>query len=630
MTLFSRFRDLMLDKKTYETLELVKESYASVEDAKYIPILSEQVVNVGNTEDNNGCILGSDVYRDLEFFNSYGDEDVKNEEIRSHQGSVYQSIKGWSLMGSNNVANKLLTAPSCDVNILRVRQSHVKRLSKIEDPVALKKQLDILKDSEKHFLWLFESTDTNLDSIYELVYFSGYILKYLNQSPHVLTGYNIYRMIWSPLIGIVSPIVYFVVPYLILRLKFGIRTSFVDYLKLMFTTVFSTDMLTSQASPFLSKLSFISYALSLLFYFQNTFTSVEIAKATYSLSKIIVTHVNGIIHFVKNAHDIVSTYWSEEIASAFSLAISPLPNMTPSMYFANIVPTDFSIFSNFGNQLSIFKCIKKEAFLPMINRLYILDVLFSVGKTVSAKYSAWCYPDYIENAEKPSLDVQDFYHPCLTMDAVVKNNISLSNNMIITGPNAGGKSTVIKSIMISVLLAQTLGISNGSRCSFTPFYFINTQINIPDCKGKRSLFEAEMYRAKENIDALANMPKHQHALIAIDEIFSSTNPIEGISGGYAIAKRLAQHTNAISIISTHFIYLTRLASEKNSTFMRYKMNVNVDQDGHVVSYPYKLVKGISRQYIALELLKRNGFDEEIIQEAISIKKRLTEKPHKDE
>lgn len=49
------------------------------------------------------------------------------------------------------------------------------------------------------------------------------------------------------------------------------------------------------------------------------------------------------------------------------------------------------------------------------------------------------------------------------------------------------------------------------------------------------------------------------------------------------------------------------------------MNVDLDENNMVVSYPYKLYRGVSKQYIALELLRKNGFDSSIIDEAVALK-----------
>jgi DNA mismatch repair protein MutS len=192
------------------------------------------------------------------------------------------------------------------------------------------------------------------------------------------------------------------------------------------------------------------------------------------------------------------------------------------------------------------------------------------------------------------------------------------NNAIITGPNAGGKSTFIKAVLINTLLAQTIGIVLSTNWSSTPFDYIHSQINLPDCKGQESLFEAEMYRCKFVLDFLRDNP-NKRTLIVLDEIFNSTNPVEGIAGAYAIIQKIAEYPNALLLFTTHYSYLTKLKS--TGKFTNYKMNIERNDDGKI-SYPYKLSTGVSKQYIALELLAQNGFDPDIIQNAIDIKKKF--------
>jgi DNA mismatch repair ATPase MutS len=109
------------------------------------------------------------------------------------------------------------------------------------------------------------------------------------------------------------------------------------------------------------------------------------------------------------------------------------------------------------------------------------------------------------------------------------------------------------------------------------------------------------------------------SLFIMDEIFNSTNPVEGIAGAYAIAKKMSEYSGCVLLFTTHYIYLTKL--HKLGRFTNYKMNI-VRKDGDI-TYPYKLSKGISKQYIALDLLGKNGFDQDIITEAVAIKDKLT-------
>ena len=158
---------------------------------------------------------------------------------------------------------------------------------------------------------------------------------------------------------------------------------------------------------------------------------------------------------------------------------------------------------------------------------------------------------------------------------------------------------------------------------FTPFAFVSSQINTPDSKGKESLFEAEMHRYHRDLTVLDELTQYgKPAFLGYDEMFSSTNSIEGIASAQAIVQWLAQkHKNVIGMITTHFTQLTELAQKHTDCIGAYKMDANVNND-HQISFPYVLTKGVSTQHIALDLLKQNGFAENIIEFAIAVKAKL--------
>jgi len=140
-------------------------------------------------------------------------------------------------------------------------------------------------------------------------------------------------------------------------------------------------------------------------------------------------------------------------------------------------------------------------------------------------------------------------------------------------------------------------------------------------KGKRSLFEEEMFRVRSNLAAVRSLSAP--ALVIIDEIFSSTNPVEGIAGAFAVARHLALNRNCISV-STHYTYLCRLVRERDALtgarlFRNFQMPV-AREEGKKMAYPYKLVPGVCFQYVAIELLRDGGgFEPALIDDAMRIK-----------
>jgi DNA mismatch repair ATPase MutS len=166
-----------------------------------------------------------------------------------------------------------------------------------------------------------------------------------------------------------------------------------------------------------------------------------------------------------------------------------------------------------------------------------------------------------------------------------------------------------------------MGITSASSACLTPFTYINTQINVPDATGHESLFEAEMHRCKHNLDMLSSVKGA--TLIVMDEIFNSTNPLEAVAGAFAVCKRMSQYSKNILIFTTHYNYLTKLAKEPKCRFANYRMETLVN--GDKIEFTYKFQRGVNKHLLALELLKRSGFESSVIEDAIVIKNSLQSK-----
>ena len=108
----------------------------------------------------------------------------------------------------------------------------------------------------------------------------------------------------------------------------------------------------------------------------------------------------------------------------------------------------------------------------------------------------------------------------------------------------------------------------------------------------------------------------------MDEIFNSTNYIEAISAAYSICYYLFKKNMLLSIITTHYGYLTRIESDCKG-IINYKMNL--DRDNGEIIFNYKITKGISDEYIALELFKKKNFAKKIVDKAYKIQEDIRDK-----
>jgi DNA mismatch repair ATPase MutS len=137
-------------------------------------------------------------------------------------------------------------------------------------------------------------------------------------------------------------------------------------------------------------------------------------------------------------------------------------------------------------------------------------------------------------------------------------------------------------------------------------------LNIPDCQGKESLFQAEMSRCHQQLQMLETAEKqHEFSFNIMDEIFVSTNYKEGMSGAYAIINQLCKFQHCLNIITTHFDVL---ANMDDLQVNKHYFDIEVD-DADNISKDYKLKPGVSSKHMALKLLKKKGFSPDIIKDA---------------
>ena len=199
------------------------------------------------------------------------------------------------------------------------------------------------------------------------------------------------------------------------------------------------------------------------------------------------------------------------------------------------------------------------------------------------------------------------YYPYLMNDEPIENNIDLNKNIIITGPNASGKTTILKTTVINLLFSQSYGCGFYSKATIPLYDKIHCYLNIPDTSGRDSLFQAEARRCKEIIDDL-NMSSDKHFCI-FDELFSGTNPNEACASSYGFIKYLINNKNMDFILTTHLLNLCTLLDNdvQNNNMGVEKIN-KID-----FTYTYKLNLGISSINGGLKVLYDLRYPEEILE-----------------
>jgi DNA mismatch repair ATPase MutS len=203
------------------------------------------------------------------------------------------------------------------------------------------------------------------------------------------------------------------------------------------------------------------------------------------------------------------------------------------------------------------------------------------------------------------------YYACLNGQPV-KNTIKFNKNKIITGPNASGKTTILKSTLINIILTQQFGCGFYDSAKFTPFNHLHCYLNIPDTSGRDSLFQAEARRCKEILDTISISKDETHFCI-FDELYSGTNPEEAETSATAFMMYLQKYKNVSSMLTTHFI---NICKKLDNTKGIQNCQMITEKNGNLIKYKYKLKKGISNIKGGITILTDMNYPKELIDNAI--------------
>lgn len=193
--------------------------------------------------------------------------------------------------------------------------------------------------------------------------------------------------------------------------------------------------------------------------------------------------------------------------------------------------------------------------------------------------------------------------------------------MLLSGPNKSGKSTMMRTLTLALYLAQSIGITCAEQFKFTPFKYITLYQNIPDVPGRESLFEAEIRRVVQLISRMEQLDGFSFG--CVDELFTGTNPEEGMSGTYAVCQKILNSPTSINVVSTHYNQILSMFNKESLKDVQLKyFNATYDRIARKISVDYKLRDGVYSGNMAIMMLEENGFDPEIIDDAQKILKQL--------
>lgn len=286
-----------------------------------------------------------------------------------------------------------------------------------------------------------------------------------------------------------------------------------------------------------------------------------------------------------------------------NLYISFIGDMATDM--ASILKMLF-LFDIWSYQASINIIKKHQAeLIKLIKEIGELDATLAIA-SYRQSLSVWCIPQIQWEAPKHPyfIEAEKVVHPLI--QRCTPNPIRAAKATLLTGSNASGKSTYLKTVAINTLTAHTLCLCYAEQWISHPLFPMTSMALRDSILNGESYYVAEI-KSLRRIFALAS--GSVRCLCIIDEVLRGTNTIERIAASSRILSALAR-LNTCIFAATHDVELTSILRDvfENKHFEEHI----TDKD---ITFDYTLKEGKATTRNAIKLLKLMGFEDDIINSA---------------
>lgn len=477
-------------------------------------------------------------------------------------------------------------------------------------------------------------------------YLDWSMLKEYNKSSVVLQSICLANML-SPLSSFLIPILFFIFPFVILKIQ-GVPITFEMYLTVLQSIAqhhFIGKAINGLQSMAFDKLLYVIGMLFLYLFqmYQNIihcirfYNNIErINKELCVWKQYLVETTTKMKTYVKlNGH--ITTYkpfcsnvrYHLETLDELQELLAPVCSFECSLYkiteIGYMLRCYYELYENSAYESSICFSMGFNGYVELMHGLqhnledhHVHCAQFKTPsdtdeedtKSVKSEKSEKSVDTVIERERVPEEFITNQYYPPLKYDPdVVTNNANLDNHNVITGPNASGKTTFLKTTALNIIFSQQLGVGFYDSCCFVPYTHVHSYLNIPDTSGRDSLFQAESRRCKEILDSIAETPDQHHFCI-FDELYSGTNPEEATKAAYAFMKYISVKPNVKLLLTTHYVSICDKWKDEN--IENYQMEVLQNKDDFV--YTYEIKPGVSKVHGAVHILEQMNYPQSILDE----------------
>ncbi|KAK1662174.1 hypothetical protein QYE76_050333 [Lolium multiflorum] len=262
----------------------------------------------------------------------------------------------------------------------------------------------------------------------------------------------------------------------------------------------------------------------------------------------------------------------------------------------------------------------------VINAISVVDVLRSFAAMALSSSCTMCRPRILVKDKVPILRMKGLWHPYAFAESAtgpVPNDLSLGQDLsghnrfafLLTGPNMGGKSTIMRATCLAILLAQLGCYVPCTSCELTPADSMFTRLGATDrIMSGESTFLVE---CTETASVLQNAT--EDSLVLLDELGRGTSTFDGYAIAYAVFRHLVEQVRCRLLFATHYHPLTKefgshphVSLQHMACMLRPKSGGSGEKE---LTFLYRLASGASPESYGLQVATMAGIPMSTVEKA---------------